>query len=413
MAFNLGQYFNPGSPVSQAMQQNNALQAQVNSGIPLSPQQREALSAFVNEGSGKGFNLGGMLGPERFASMSDADLFGNYLAVYQSRQDRSGDALTDFLLPMAAGALVGGAATGTMFPGTGAPGGAGAGASGGEFTGSFTGGATGSPGFSGAAMGSPGVSSAATTSAMAGTAMAPGFFPMETAGVESAPFTSSFNSSPFVSESMQPFTGSFTGTEMGSPGFSGGVTGSPGFTPPGFTPGPESGMFDWWTNADWKRRLQMMSLGATGLSTGMGLYNSMQMRKLAQEAMNAQPQVIDPMGYGPRAKYLTELDALRADPSKLTSMPGYKAGEQAVTRSLASQGYMGSGNMMQALQDYGGRAYDTEVARLTQLAGGTMPLSVSRPDVGASVGARSAGANLASAAMGSMGFGLRAWTELL
>jgi hypothetical protein len=45
------------------------------------------------------------------------------------------------------------------------------------------------------------------------------------------------------------------------------------------------------------------------------------------------------------------------DPSKLTSMPGYQAGLEAVQRSLASQGYQGSGNMMAALQKYGGDAY--------------------------------------------------------
>lgn len=45
------------------------------------------------------------------------------------------------------------------------------------------------------------------------------------------------------------------------------------------------------------------------------------------------------------------------DPSKLTSMPGYQAGLEAVMRSMAAQGYQGSGNMMAALQKYGGDAY--------------------------------------------------------
>ncbi len=125
-------------------------------------------------------------------------------------------------------------------------------------------------------------------------------------------------------------------------------------------------------------------------------------------------KVIDPLGFGGRAQFLEELKALRADPSRMVGTPGYKAGEQAVTRSLASQGNMGSGNMMLALQDYGSKAYDAEIARLTQLAGGGLPLSivprtvVPRGEIGASITARGAGAQLASAAMGTMGFGLKA-----
>lgn len=45
------------------------------------------------------------------------------------------------------------------------------------------------------------------------------------------------------------------------------------------------------------------------------------------------------------------------NPADLTKMPGYQAGLEAVERSLASQGYQGSGNMMAALQKYGGDAY--------------------------------------------------------
>lgn len=45
------------------------------------------------------------------------------------------------------------------------------------------------------------------------------------------------------------------------------------------------------------------------------------------------------------------------DPRLLPGMPGYQAGLEAVQRSLASQGYQGSGNMMAALQKYGGEAY--------------------------------------------------------
>ncbi len=39
------------------------------------------------------------------------------------------------------------------------------------------------------------------------------------------------------------------------------------------------------------------------------------------------------------------------------NLPGYQAGMDAVQRSMAAQGYQGSGNMMAALQNYGQQAY--------------------------------------------------------
>lgn len=45
------------------------------------------------------------------------------------------------------------------------------------------------------------------------------------------------------------------------------------------------------------------------------------------------------------------------DPRNLPGTPGYQAGLEAVQRSMAAQGYQGSGNMMAALQKYGGDAY--------------------------------------------------------
>lgn len=49
------------------------------------------------------------------------------------------------------------------------------------------------------------------------------------------------------------------------------------------------------------------------------------------------------------------------NPADITGIPGYQAGMEAVRRSLASQGYQGSGNMMAALQKYGGDFYDKYV----------------------------------------------------
>ena len=150
-----------------------------------------------------------------------------------------------------------------------------------------------------------------------------------------------------------------------------------------------------------------LSTGMTFGSGVLGLLESRRMRELAERAMNAQPQVIDPMGYGPRADFLAQLQALMADPSKITSMPGYAAGLKGVERTMASQGYLGSGNMAVAAANYGGGRFNDEIARLATLAGVGQPLSVSRPDVGAAIQGQSAASQLLSRAMATFGYGAR------
>jgi hypothetical protein len=59
------------------------------------------------------------------------------------------------------------------------------------------------------------------------------------------------------------------------------------------------------------------------------------------------------------------------NPSGITNYPGYKAGLEAVQRAGAAQGFNGSGNMMTALADYGGKFFDQAIGRLAGLAGGT------------------------------------------
>lgn len=52
------------------------------------------------------------------------------------------------------------------------------------------------------------------------------------------------------------------------------------------------------------------------------------------------------------------------NPNDIKGIPGYQAGEEAVRRSMASQGYQGSGNMMAALSKYGGDFYDKHVRQV-------------------------------------------------
>ena len=102
-----------------------------------------------------------------------------------------------------------------------------------------------------------------------------------------------------------------------------------------------------------------MALGMNALS---GLYQMQQAKQMQREA-----QAADPMAPY-RAQYAQQLAALQANPSSITGMPGYQAGLDAVQRSLAAQGYMGSGNMMAALQKYGGDFYQQQFNNLAGLA---------------------------------------------
>ena len=95
-----------------------------------------------------------------------------------------------------------------------------------------------------------------------------------------------------------------------------------------------------------------------------GMYQGSQMKDLAERAMTAENP------FGPeRAGYAAKLRNLYNNPNSITSMPGYEAGLTAVERKMAAQGYNGSGNMMAALQKYGGDFFNSEADRLATLAG--------------------------------------------
>lgn len=63
--------------------------------------------------------------------------------------------------------------------------------------------------------------------------------------------------------------------------------------------------------------------------------------------------------------YGEQLRTLMQDPSTVSSMPGYEAGRQAVERSMASQGYQGSGNMAAAMAEFGGDFYLKQLQALS------------------------------------------------
>lgn len=109
--------------------------------------------------------------------------------------------------------------------------------------------------------------------------------------------------------------------------------------------------------------------GANGVvNAGLSLLSGLQGLESANDIRNSGPGIYDPFA-AERKKYQDQLALLASDPNYLTSLPGYQAGLQAVMRSGAANGYLGSGNMMAALQQYGGNVYQQEFQRLATLAG--------------------------------------------
>lgn len=172
-----------------------------------------------------------------------------------------------------------------------------------------------------------------------------------------------------------------------TPTFGGGGGGGPSFAP-----GEQGGMpRSVWE--DMMRRNRRMPL----LDIASGIYGLTQARGIRREAQRA-----DPMS-AYRGQYAAQLAQLAANPNMITSMPGYAAGQQAIERRLASQGYLGSGNMMLAMGNYGGDFYNREIARLNALATPSPGAIESR------VAGRRASADLTGRSLASIGRGIYNW----
>jgi len=77
--------------------------------------------------------------------------------------------------------------------------------------------------------------------------------------------------------------------------------------------------------------------------------------------------------YDPYAQYrpaaATKLNDLMNNPDTLQNLPEYKADMQAASRTMAAQGYTGSGNALVAAANAGGQAYQQAFNNLSMLAG--------------------------------------------
>lgn len=142
--------------------------------------------------------------------------------------------------------------------------------------------------------------------------------------------------------------------------------------------------------------------GAWNVYSGIqGMNNSDKLGKMAESMAGR----ADPFAQY-RPEFAAQLAGLMRDPSKVTSMPGYQAGLEAVQRSMASQGYTGSGNMMAELAKYGGNFFGQEVNRLAGLSGANV-----NPATSASMYTDSMMNSMMGqmSSMGLIGGGLRQW----
>jgi len=143
----------------------------------------------------------------------------------------------------------------------------------------------------------------------------------------------------------------------------------------------------------WDTILSGLSKGGVARSIfdiGSGLYGM----SLARDAAKASDPFAQYRGF-----YGQQLQALEANPSSITSRPGWRAGLEGVDRQMAARGYYGSGNMDAARTRYAGDFYQQESARLAQLAGAGQT-----PGAGQFPAAQLTGQGLAS-----IGYGLAPW----
>lgn len=142
------------------------------------------------------------------------------------------------------------------------------------------------------------------------------------------------------------------------------------------------------------------------LNLGSGIYGLTQAQKMKQLASGAY-KASDPFG-SQRPIYAAQLAALMKDPSSLKNDPAYQfqlnAGSDAVERSMAARGFLGSGNEAIALTEYGqkfGSQYlDQRMKFLAELSGAGIS-----PNFGASLSGYASGIDTASAALASLGYG--------
>lgn len=206
-----------------------------------------------------------------------------------------------------------------------------------------------------------------------------------------SPYTPGLNAGPGAAYTMGSGTGAGAVPGLNATGYDLSTLGVPSGIESSFSMPSLSGIL---SGAKEYAPLASLASGISGLSRA---------NQLAKQAA-ALGKRADPWGQsGGRGVADAQLQGLLKDPNAIYGMPGYQAGLDAVQRKMASQGYLGSGNMMAALQQYGGDFYNNAVKNLGGLSGAN-----TNPGTGAEIellGTKSAN-DLASQSMASLGYGM-------
>ena len=115
----------------------------------------------------------------------------------------------------------------------------------------------------------------------------------------------------------------------------------------------------------------MAAITTAAIGAGTALYSASSAKKQQKQASkdaNAAMEAADP--YAPyRDDAAKRLNALIADPSKISETATYKARQQAAERTMAAQGYTGSGNAILGSAEAAAASYQQEFDNLSMLAG--------------------------------------------
>lgn len=115
----------------------------------------------------------------------------------------------------------------------------------------------------------------------------------------------------------------------------------------------------------------MAAITAAAIGAGVAIYSASESSKNQKKALKQNQEAIDKADpYAPyRADAAERLNALIEDPSKITETATYKARQQAAERTMAAQGYTGSGNAIMAATDAAAASYQQEFSNLAALSG--------------------------------------------
>lgn len=115
----------------------------------------------------------------------------------------------------------------------------------------------------------------------------------------------------------------------------------------------------------------MGAVTAAVIGAGASLYASNRASKQqdkAQDFAREQMENLDPFAEH-RPYYAERLNELAKDPSKIKDTATYKARLMGAERTMAAQGYTGSGNALVAAAEAGAAAYQQEFDNLSMLSG--------------------------------------------